>query len=238
MGTGYRSRVVRGGLECFEVLVKQTDLWVAAEKRLEKEARDLVLSARHALEGYIEEHPQFGTSLAPLPPDPFAPLIVKQMLEAGRLAGVGPMAAVAGAIAQFVGEGLLGWSSQVIVENGGDIFLATKEETTVKLWAGTSPFGEKLGLTIPPEMMPLGVCSSSATVGHSLSMGQADLVTVMAKSPPLADAVATRIGNKIKEKKDMEAGINWAKELPGVKGIVIILNDALASWGEVELVTL
>jgi len=238
MEPGYRRWTHPKGLERFGIVVKQTDLWVAAERRLEKDVRDLVLSARHGLEQYIKNHPEFVTSLSPLPPDPLAPPMVKEMLEAARLSGVGPMAAVAGAIAQFVGQGLLRKTSQVIVENGGDIFLATKEEVTVKLWAGTSPFGQRLGLSIPSELMPLGVCSSSATVGHSLSFGRTDLVTVMAESAPLADAAATALGNKVKGKEDIKAAIEWGRKRPWIKGIVLILNETLATWGEVELVEL
>ena len=169
-------------LVSFQVRVKETDLWVSTGERLEKETRDLVLHARHQIESYISSHPDFLTTLKPYPDDPLAPPVVKEMISATRPSGVGPMASVAGAIAEFVGQGLLKSTGQVIVENGGDIFLMAKRPVTVSIFAGASPLSEKLGLLIPTGQMPLGVCTSSGTVGHSLSLGAADAACVLSAS--------------------------------------------------------
>jgi len=234
----YRKRVKSSGLVTFEVVVKETDLLVSAGKKLEKEARDLVFASRHQIESYIDGHPDFLTALGPYPEDPFAPPLVKEMVECTRQLGVGPMASVAGAIAQFVGIGLLRWSREVIVENGGDIFLKAERPITASLFAGKSPLSEKLGLLISPGQTPLGICTSSGTVGHSLSMGKADAACVLAPSATFADGAATALGNKIQDRKDLDRIAEWATAMKGVTGVLVILGDAMATWGQIELTAL
>jgi ApbE superfamily uncharacterized protein (UPF0280 family) len=160
------------------------------------------------------------------------------MIEATRPVGVGPMASVAGAIAQFVGEGLLRKTDQVIVENGGDIYLKTGRPVTVSIYAGGSIFSEKIGLKVPPHQMPVGICSSSATIGHSLSMGSADLVCMIAKSAALADGVATALCNRVKNKEDLEGIPRWAGQIKGIMGGLAIMGDSMLPWGDIELVGL
>ena len=197
---------------------------------------DLVLASRHQLETYIRVHPDFLHALLPIKEDPYAPPMVREMIRAARKAGVGPMAAVAGAIAQEVGEGLLNVTDQVIVENGGDIFLKAGRPLTVSIFAGRSPLSNRLGLMIPTHRMPLGICSSSGTIGHSLSRGIADAVCVVSASTPLADSTATAVGNRIKRRGDLEGVAGWAGQIEGILGGVAIVNDAMATWGDIELV--
>lgn len=160
------------------------------------------------------------------------------MLAAGEKAGVGPMAGVAGAMAQFVGEALLHFSAEVIVENGGDIYIHTGSEKTVGIYAGPSPLSMQVGIRVPAECQPLGVCTSSASVGPSLSLGAADACCVVARSATLADAAATAIGNLVKDKEMIEEAIEAGRNIPGVEGIVIIAGDRLGAWGGYELVRL
>lgn len=232
----YRKRVNAKNLVSFHVAVKETDLWVSADQNLEKETRDLVLNQRLQLENYISGHPDFLTTLKPYPEDPYAPPMVKEMIETTRNLGVGPMASVAGAIAQYVGYGLLKWTDQVILENGGDIFLKTNRSVMVSIFAGESPLSGKIGLMIPPEKMPLGVCGSSGTVGHSLSLGLTDIVCIISPSAILADGAATALGNRIRDRKDLEKVADWAGEMAGISGGLVIVKDKMAAWGEVELV--
>lgn len=234
----YRNRVNARDLVSFHVAVKETDIWVSADIKLEKESTDLILNCRQQLERYIRRQPAFGTSLVPFQEDPFSPPVVREMIDATRELGVGPMAAVAGAIAQYVGTGLLKYTNQVIVENGGDIFLKASRPTTVSILAGNSPLSERFGLLIPERRMPVGVCSSSGTVGHSLSMGIADVVCIVSSSAALADGAATSIGNKIKRKADLERVANAASDIRGVLGGVIIIEERMASWGDIELIGL
>ena len=234
----YRKRVNARDLVSFRVVVQETDLWVSADRTLEEETRDLILVHRYQLERYIQSHPDFLTTLQPYPVDPSAPSLVKEMIEVTRGVGVGPMASVAGAIAQYVARGLQQWTDQVIVENGGDIFLKANRPVTVSIFAGESPLSGKIGVMIPREKMPVGICSSSATMGHSLSMGVADLVCLLSSSAALADGAATALGNRIKSNTELGKIANWADQMKGILGGLVIVGDKMATWGEIELVTL
>jgi hypothetical protein len=234
----YRNRVKSADLVSFEVKVKETDLLVSAEQKLEKETRDLVFESRHQIESYIQTHVDFLTALDPFPEDPYAPPLVKEMIERSRAAGVGPMASVAGAIAEYVGRHLLKKTNQVIVENGGDLFMKADRPVTVSIFAGTSPLSEKIALVLSPELMPLGVASSSGTVGHSLSLGKADVGCVLSSSAALADAAATALCNEIQGPKDLSGIDAWAKGIEGILGALVILGDKMATWGKIELVAL
>ena len=218
--------------------VKETDLYILAQGSLEQEAREAVIQLRQQLEQYISANPLFQTSLVPLPADPRAPQIVKEMLAASQAAGVGPMAGVAGAMAAFVGAALLAVTSEVVVENGGDIFLQTGTERTIGIFAGASPLSMQVGIRVPAERQPLGVCTSSATVGPSLSLGRADAVCVISPSATLADAAATALGNMVQGKGDIQRVLEAGQKIPGVEGVVIIVDDALGAWGGYELVKL
>src|SRR4030042_2713491 len=222
----------------FQVSIKETDLYLKARKNLEKEALELASLYRGHIENYILSHPAFEKNLVPLPYDDYAPLIVKELLRASSLVGVGPMAAVAGAIAEFVGKSLLRYSSEVIVENGGDIFVSTVEEIIVKIFAGASPLSQKIGIKVLPSEMPLGVCTSSGTVGPSLSFGKADAVTIVSPSTALADSVATAVGNRVKKADDIPFSLKVAASLPGVKGVIIIVGEKMGVWGNIELIKL
>jgi len=234
----YRKRINTGDMVSFHVEVKETDLWVSADINLEKETRDLVFDLRQQLEKHIRSHPEFVTSLDFYQEDPYAPPLVREMIRVTKEVGVGPMACVAGAIAQHVAVGLLKFADQVIVENGGDIFLQANRPITVSILAGNSLLSGRFGLLIPAKQMPLGVCSSSATVGHSLSMGIADVVCIVSSSAALADAAATAIGNQIKRKTDLEMVSGVANKIEGIVGGVVIVDDKMATWGNIELVDL
>jgi uncharacterized protein len=234
----YRNLVKIDDLVNFEVIVKETDLLVRAEGDLSKETRESILKYRHQLEAYIAVHPEFGISLVPIGGDPYAPEMVKEMIRVSTLAGVGPMAAVAGAMAEFVSKDLLKISKQVIVENGGDIYLATLKERMIGVYAGASPLSMKLGILVSPEDSPLGVCTSSGTVGPSLSFGKADAVCILSKSAAIADAVATAVGNVVREKKDIERGLEKGKEVEEVLGTLIIVGERMGVWGDIRLAQL
>jgi ApbE superfamily uncharacterized protein (UPF0280 family) len=231
----YRHWVRGKDLVSFNVSIIETDLYIRALTNLKRRATKLVLKYRHMLEGYIERYPLFLTSLQPVPTGEDAPQIVKAMSRAAETAGVGPMAAVAGAIAEFVGGELLAFSPEVIVENGGDIYLKSLRERVVGVYAGESPLTSRIGIVIKAEDTPLGICTSSGTVGHSLSYGKADAVVVIAKSAVLADAAATAIGNLIARADDIPEGIEFAKGVVGLRGVLIVKEGNLGLWGEVKL---
>lgn len=234
----YRRRVSAAGLTPFRVVCQETDLMVLADRPLIAETREIVLAGRGYIETYIQRHPDFASTLMPWSAQSMAPKIVREMITAGRAAGVGPMAAVAGAIAETVGRQLLTLSRQVVVENGGDIFLKTDQAAVAALFAGRSPLSMRVGLRLPETGDGIGVCSSSGTVGHSWSAGSADLVCIIADSCALADAAATAIANRINSARDISGAIAFGRRIAGLRGIVVVVGDRMAAWGAVELVPL
>jgi uncharacterized protein len=223
------------GLVNFQVTIAESDLHISAESPLGADAYRSLRQCRQALEAYIADHPEFRASLAPLAAPNDAPDLVKKMARAAQAAGVGPMAAVAGAVAEAVGRDLLRYSSEVIVENGGDIFLRSLHPRTIAVYAGQSPFSMKIALEAPPSLDGLGVCTSAATVGHSLSFGKADAVVIIAPDAALADAWATAIGNMVKSKDDVSVALERISGAEGVIGALVIIGDALGAWGQVQL---
>ena len=233
----YRKTVRTDGLVSSFVTVRETDLHILAAKPVEDQAYDAVYRYRNQLENYLARNPEFLTALAPLPVDPLAPPIVRAMLEAARAVQVGPMAAVAGAMAEYVGRDLLAAGiEEVMIENGGDIFLKRHKECLVSIFAGQSPLSQRVGMRVPAAQMPIGICTSSGAVGHSLSLGKADSVTVLSPSTPLADGVATRLGNEVGAKGDINRALQVAQSIPDIFGVVIILDNQLGAWGAVDLV--
>lgn len=237
----YRDTLGQKELKSFRVSVKETDLFISLrqddfKQEIVKQVEKLILTLRHDLEAYIERDNEFKTTLVPHVILPDAPPIVKTMTTAANSAGVGPMASVAGTFSQCVGQELLKVSTEVIVENGGDIFLASTQKRLVSIFAGESPFSNRLAIEILPEKTPLGICTSSGTVGPSLSLGKSDAAVVIASSSAFADAAASTVGNAVQTRDDVEKAIDVAKALPGVLGTLVIKDDKLAVWGDFKLV--
>jgi ApbE superfamily uncharacterized protein (UPF0280 family) len=233
-------RVEQSGLVSSIVKMAETDLHILAPAPVEDLALPLLSKSRKKIEDYIAGHPVFATSLVPFAADTCAPAIVQQMLYASREVGVGPMAAVAGVIAEAVGQGLQALGiSELIVENGGDLYVARQQECTVAIFAGESPLSGKLGIGLLPAQMPCGVCCSSATIGHSLSLGKADAVVVVASSTALADAAATRLANEVRQDaQSVNRALESAVSIEGLQGVVVISGEQLGAWGQIELVRL
>lgn len=234
----YRTRMAREGLVGFRVAVRETDLLVLAVRDFTREVREVAVQERQQLEAYIARHPDFLTTLVPWPEDRYAPPVVREMILAAARVGVGPMAAVAGALAERVGRALVPLSDEVIVENGGDIFMKITRSATVALYAGQSPLSHRVGLKIDPAWAPLGVCTSSATVGHSLSFGRADAACVVAPSAALADAAATALGNRVADAQAIPAALEWTATVPEILGAVVVVGEKLGVRGRLELAPL
>ena len=145
------------------------------------------------------------------------------------------MASVAGAIAELLGEKLSALSTQVIIENGGDIFLRTSIERVVAIYAGNSALSGKVGLRMKPDTKAIGICTSSATIGPSISLGKTDASVVVAPSAALADAAASAIGNAVMFDSDVERGLEVARRIQNITGAVIIVGDTMGIWGDLEL---
>lgn len=237
----YRTRHEAKDLHYFQVCIQETDLAIGVDKASYADCllalgKEEILRLRSDLEYYISYHPEFRTSFIPLQLRPGAPAIASIMSKAALCAGVGPMAAVAGAIAQTVGEKLASQAQEVIVENGGDIYLNSRRDRLISVFAGQSFFSHKIALRVKAEHSPLGICTSSGTVGPSISLGRADAVVILSPHTALADAVATGAANLVQDTDDLMKAVNYAKAIKGVTGILAIQDDKMAAWGNIEVV--
>lgn len=236
----YRTTARGNRLKSFPVTVKETDLWIAVSsssfyEELPEETEQLVWQIRLILETYLEGNPGFARSLEPILLQSKAPDLIRKLVRAGNQAGVGPMAAVAGLIAEETGRFLLNKSPEVIIENGGDVFLKVNQSASIGIYAGTSPLSGKLALQVKPSQTPLGVCASSGTVGPSYSMGKADAAVVVSESCALADAAATAVGNIVQGVDDLQTALEFAQSVEGISGALVICSDKIAAWGDLEL---
>lgn len=243
----YVERTYRKGMgaerfRSFTISYLETDLWIGVDALhyspdMHQCALDEVKRLRAEMDSYITRDTAFKTSLAPHAVQPNAPAVCVEMAEAARIANVGPMAAVAGAFARRVGERLKERfnTPEVVVENGGDIYMDVHNDMLVAVFAGESPLSEKVGIRIPKAYGALGVCTSSGTVGHSLSFGKADAVMVACRNTALADAYATSIANRIQTPADIEPVIEQLQLHNDMLSVVIICGDRMGAWGELEL---
>jgi uncharacterized protein len=191
-----------------------------------------IVNQRRILEDYIRCQPEFLTSFDPIDLYPGAPPVAEQMAWAARLAGVGPMAAVAGAMAQLAGRaGLAAGAPEAIIDNGGDIFIQAVEPVTIGLDAGTAKVGNSLAFLLEPDETPISICSSSGKMGHSTSLGLCDLATIVAKDAALADAAATAAGNLVKTVDDVDAALERISRIEGVDGVMIVKDDRVGMAG-------
>ncbi len=230
----YRNRVI-SDLVCWHTQHKQTELFICAGKALEREALEAVLELRRIIDDYIKVHPDFKESLVPLMPQAGAHPVVRRMCEAGKAACVGPMAAVAGAFSEYVAEALLKHTDKAIVENGGDIYISTGDKRMVAVYAGESRLSMKLGIEVDSREIPVCVCTSSGTVGPSLSFGRADAAAVVSHDACLADACATRLGNDIKCEADIQSALEAVCRIEGVIGAVAVMGESCGAVGDIEL---
>jgi uncharacterized protein len=232
----YRDWANASGLYALRVCVRETDLQISSDQPVGSAyCIERIRHYRRQIEAYNARDSRFCTSLKPLTVERTAPAIVRDMAAAARKANVGPMAAVAGAIAQRLGRDLLRKGCRdIIIENGGDIFVKTGRTVTIGIFAGTSALSGRLRLRLAPSGASCGICTSSGTVGHSLSFGNADSVVIIAGSAALADAVATATANRVQSKDDFPSAVAYARTVRGVMGVLIIAKNDLISWGAIE----
>jgi hypothetical protein len=235
----YRSRVT-GDLASWSLRAGESNIRIYSDAVEEDAALTFLLERREEIRAFGGAFPHFLTSLTPVPePENVdVPPVVRDMLRAGIAAGTGPMAAVAGALAEHVAQFLARKQKNVIVENGGDIFFYSGRPRTCAVYAGRSAFSFSLGISLTPDQFPCAVCTSSGTVGHSLSFGTADAAVVCARSGALADAFTTALGNMIRKPEDLKRGVGAITEKPGVTGALAVLQDQMAVKGHLTLVDL
>jgi uncharacterized protein len=191
-----------------------------------------IVRQRHLLEDYLQRHPEFQRSLTPIEPYPDAPEIARHMAWAATLVGVGPMAAVAGAMAQWAAKAALAAGvEEVIVDNGGDIYLKAVEPVIVSLGTGTSKLADRLAFRVEPEETPLSICSSSSKMGHSMSLGQCDLATIVAEDAALADAAATQAANLVQTPTDIDMALERIMRIRDILGVLLVKDDRIGLAG-------
>lgn len=211
--------------------------WKDTNLRVASEAFDLVtrtvVAERRLLERYIGRHPEFQTALVPVVLLAEAPEVARRMAAAADLTGLGPMAAVAGTLAQLGVEAAMAIGCrEAIVENGGDIFIHSDTSVTIGIYAGDNAIGNRLAFRLDPQDLPLSLCSSSSTMGHSLSFGRCDLATVVARDGALADAAVTLVCNLIKTERDLTPVLNDVGAIAGIDGILAVKNGKIGLWGQ------
>mgnify|MGYP003784709751 CR=1 FL=1 len=238
----YRKQMDNGRFRSFTVGYKDTDLWIGVDPKSyapEMQATTLqeIKALRSQLEAFIAEHPLFATSFEPISVPQNSPAIVQQMAHAGQKAQTGPMAAVAGAFSEFVGRKLAQTFhlKEIVVENGGDLYLQLNQPITLSVYAGNSPLSGKVGIQIPAADTPMGVCTSAGTVGPSISFGKADAVMVVCRNTALADAYATAFGNQIQSETDIQPQLNRLEQLPEIESMLIVCNGQIGIKGKYPL---
>ncbi|WP_297085510.1 UPF0280 family protein [uncultured Draconibacterium sp.] len=238
----YRSQFNTERFKGFEIKHLETDLWIGVDPESYKEEMQVVALAklqalRQTFDTYIEKEPFFKKSLKPFQPSEFAPTEAKEMALAAEQAGIGPMSAVAGLFARKIGEEICKNFSvkELLVENGGDIYLLLEKELVLSVFAGESILSERIGLVISAGEGSFGICTSAGTVGPSLSYGKADAVVVVCNDILLADALATALGNKVKTPDHVEKVIKQAENYSAIQSLLIICEDKIGIKGENEI---
>jgi hypothetical protein len=220
----------------YQVQVDESDLMIFTQGDYFNEALKWLLFYRRQIEDYISKNADFLTSLEPIEIPESAPPIVGDMARAAQKVGVGPMAAVAGAIAQHIGQKLALHSTEVLIENGGDVYIKGHRPRDILVQAGKSPYSMRIALRVLPDG-EISVCTSAGTNGHANSFGKADAAVAISKNAALADAAATALGNRVQTECDVASALSWAATIPGVSGCLLIVGDRLGAWGDVELVS-
>lgn len=230
-------RIRAAELTYYTVCEEQTDLMIGTRRAMKAEAVTWVKQARGQVEEMIRTCPAFLTSFTPLSVTGPCSEVARWMLDAARDTGlVGPMAAVAGAVAQYVGRRLKASGEEVIVENGGDVYLSSAQPRQAAIYAGDSPLSMKLGIQL--DAGEWGICTSSGKIGPSVSFGRADAAVVVSHNAALADAAATALGNLLKEERDIPGALERICALPGVVGAVAVMGDKIGAAGGIRLLPL
>ncbi len=235
----YRHKFNRDRFMLFSVKVEESDLLIGVTPSsfspdMLRFSEEYLRLLRSELLSIIQEYPNF---LANLTPEDFPNInseLALEMMAAANKCGTGPMAAVAGAIAQSIGNQIIRYftPAELFIENGGDIFLKTDEAITITIGAGDSPLSGKLGFRLEADSTPIGICTSSGHIGPSLSFGQSDAVTVICKNAAMADGWATALGNLVGGEEDIEPVLEMAKLEQEIEAALIILGDKIGLIGK------
>lgn len=234
----YRSRFSSESRRWFCVKFLESDLWIGVDDgsyspSMESDVHARLVDLRRSMDAYILTDPAYRAALVPYDCGIAAPAILKDMSTVSHKTGIGPMSAVAGAVAKYIADGIS--AREVIVENGGDIYARALEDMDISVFAGQSPLSERIGLHIPASDFPLGVCTSSGTVGPSLSFGRADAMMIVCRDVMLADSYATAMANHVHTADDLQPVIERIQRIPAILGAIAVKDDRMAVCGNFEL---
>ena len=219
--------------EAFQIKETQGTIIADREQGI-KTAMASIKRNRKALEDYAKRNPLFLIVLEPVA-TPAEPAVARLMAEAAEKANAGPMAAVAGVLADLAVEDMIASGCKVaVVENGGEVSAMSDKTVAVALAAGDAPLSKRFGFRLTD--FPIGVATSSGRFSHALSFGDAEAATVFCRNAGLADAAATAVGNVVKGedyKVAIEKGIEVAKSIQGVEGVLILYKGCVGTWGKI-----
>lgn len=219
--------------------LKETIVTILAdEKKYIDVAKESIVFQRAELERYISGDPFFQSTLEPYYVEKEVPEVVERMINAGNALDIGPMSAVAGTISALAVEDMVkAGATFALVDNGGDIAIINDRPVTMGIYAGESPIKDT-GFVMEARDSITGVCTSSGTVGPSISFGMADASIVFSDNVSLADSAATALGNVTGLGKDaVQESFDVVKDVPGIKGAMVVQGEYMGFWGDVPELT-
>ncbi|MCJ7666095.1 MAG: UPF0280 family protein [Actinobacteria bacterium] len=231
----YRSKISVEGRFSFRLDYKYSGLLIMCDRDIGNELEGLVRGFYADIEKVIAGRPGFKNSLVPIEVMDHYPPVVKDMCHAGEVFNVGPMASIAGAVCDHLAENIAGKCSFLMIENGGDVYIKSSSPLEVGIFTKNNYFKDMITLLIEAGLTPCGICSSSGSFGHSLSLGKSDLVTVLSGTAILADAAATAVANTINREEDIDAAITRFRKYSEIKGLIAIKNKRIGLWGQLQL---
>jgi len=241
----YRNNLNNERFNFFNIKYREIDLLIAIDKnssveKIKNETFQFVKDLRIKFDNFINQNPIFQKSLKSIGKLESNNKIINYLIKISKKVNMGPMAGIAGAFSEYTGKFLLNNYniSEIIIENGGDIFLNTLKNVHISIFAGKSLLSEKVGLKIKPEETPMGISTSSATVGHSVSFGKADSVTICSKDTVYSDFLATKLCNMVKKDSDIDLVLDIAKKDKKIESAVVIYNNKAGFIGKHEIIKL
>jgi ApbE superfamily uncharacterized protein (UPF0280 family) len=231
----YRGLVSSGEKYHWHFIFRHSDLLISADTDVGSGIEKILTEIYSKLEYVIEHDRKFKDSLLPVRVKSFYPAEIKRMCLLSSEFSVGPMAAVAGLVNDFIAEKLQDFCRSLIIENGGDVFIRSDRDIRTGLFIKNPFFKDRIVLKIDKKYLPCGLCSSSGTFGHSLSLGKCDLAVVMSDSATSADAAATAVANSVSNEEDVQKSLEHFSTFDSIKGLVIVKDKKIGIWGNLEL---
>lgn len=232
----YRVRVSKKSKFSWKISYKYSDLFISSSEDVSAIITGRLSEFYNIIEKEIKKNPAFEKSLSPFPYASDSNWIISEMNDAAKAFNVGPMAAVAGALCEFIARDIKDDVRYLIIENGGDAYIRSKKDIITSVFFKSLYFKDDLKIKISKTLLPCGIASSSGVFGHSTSLGKSDIALVIAKDAITADAAATAFANLIKKPEDLEDAVNLMKINKEILGLLAVKDEKIAVYGQVELI--